>query len=297
MISVVINTLNDEENIGRAIKSVKWADEIVVCDMNSSDNTADIAKKLGAKIVNQPQKDYVELVRNFNISQASNEWVLILDPDEEISDTLAEMIIEMIKKPIVSDFIEIPRKNIIFGKWIKNSLWWPDYNIRLFKKGSVTWSEEIHRPPTTKGDGLKLLAEEKNAIIHHHYDNVSQFIQRLDRYTNIQAKELLENGYIFDWKDLIHKPVGEFLSRYFANRGFEDGLHGLVLSLLQSFSFLILYIKVWEKNDFKEEKINLVDIKDESEKVKKEFNYWIKYSNLSKSHLKRFFQKVSNKIL
>ncbi|MFA5932959.1 MAG: glycosyltransferase family 2 protein [Microgenomates group bacterium] len=293
-ISVVINTFNEEENIERALKSVKWADETVVCDMLSGDKTAEIAKKMGAKVVlHKPQK-YVELVRNFNISQASNDWVLILDPDEEIPESLAKKIQEVTEMDGVT-FAEIPRKNIIFGKWMENSMWWPDYNIRLFKKGSVVWSEEIHRPPQTEGKGFQLDSTEDLAIIHHHYESISQFITRMDRYTTAQAGELAKSGYKLNWKDLIEKPVSEFLNRYFAGRGYEDGLHGLALGLLQALSFLVMYLKVWEEEKFKEQKLQFKEVSDEGKKIGKEINYWFKYGNLSKNPIIRAFQKAKNK--
>lgn len=296
MISVVIVTCNEEKNIKRAIESVKWADEVIVCDMHSTDETAKIAGVLGAKVFFHKPEKYVELVRNSSIDKAVNEWVLILDPDEEISESLAKKIIEITDKSIISNFIEIPRKNIIFSKWIKNSMWWPDYNIRLFKKGSVLWGNKIHRPPETKGEGLKLPAEEQYAIVHHHYENISQYIRRLDRYTDAQSEEMIKEGYVFNWKDLINKPASEFLSRYFANHGFENGLHGLSLSLLQSFSFIILYLKIWEEEKFKEQEIKLSDFGIESKKTGNEFKYWFNHVNLSKNTFKKILQKIGNRI-
>lgn len=295
-LTVIINTLNDEKIIQRVISSVSWADEILICDMESEDETVKIAKKAGAKVISCKREKYVELARNFSVSHASNDWILILDPDEEIPKILAERIREMIAKPIVSDYVEIPRKNIIFGCWMKASGWWPDYNIRLFKKGNVSWGKEIHRPPKVEGQGLKLPEEENFAIVHHHYESISQFISRLNRYTDAQAEGLIDDGYKFNWSDLINKPVGEFMSRYFVNRGFEDGLHGLALGLLQAFSYLVMYLKVWEKEKFKEQEISLADFSKESQKAGQEINYWFKYANLSKNPFKRFIQKAKNRI-
>ncbi len=295
-LTVIINTLNDEKIIQRAIDSVSWADEVLICDMDSEDETVKIAKKAGAKVVSHKREKYVELARNFSVSNATNQWILILDPDEEVPAILAERIKEMMAKPIVSTFVEIPRKNIIFGKWMKASGWWPDHNIRLFRKGSASWSGEIHRQPEVEGQGLKLPDEENFAIIHHHYESISQFVSRMNRYTDAQAKELTAGGYKFNWLDLINKPVREFMSRYFANRGFEDGLHGLSLGLLQAFSFLVLYLKLWELEKFKEQNITLEDFKKISQKTGSEISYWFKYANLSKNSFKRFAQKIKNKL-
>lgn len=296
-ISVVINTLNEGSVIRRAIRSASWADEVVVCDMHSDDKTVEIAKKAGARVVEHERKAYVELARNFNISQASHEWVLILDPDEEVPSVLAKKLKEIIESSEEISFVEVPRKNIIFGKWMKASMWWPDYNIRFFKKGFVKWSDQIHYPPETKGAGYKLPAEEDLAIIHHHYESISQFLKRMDRYTTAQADALQREDYRFIWQDLIRKPVGEFLGRFFANRGFEDGLHGFALALLQAFSFLVVYLKLWEREKFKEQELKWSELRDIKKRSGKEIEYWIKYGNLSKNPAKRLLQRVKNKII
>lgn len=294
-ISVVINTLNSEKDIERAIKSVDWADEVVVCDMYSDDKTAEIVKKLGAKVFFHKRTNYVEPARNFAISKSSNEWVLIVDADEEVTSDLASKLKEIASAQSV-DFVEIPRKNIIFGKWMKASMWWPDHNIRFFKKGSVKWSDEIHIPPQTTGTGLMIPDDEKYALIHYHYTSITQFIERMNRYTTIQAENLKEKGYEFKWRDLIEKPLSEFLGRFFANRGFDDGLHGLALGLLQAFSFLVMYLKIWEMEKFEQKEISLSELKEISKKAGGEINYWFKYGNLSSHPVKRFFQKIGNKV-
>lgn len=285
-LSVVINTFNEAKNIQKAIESVKWAGEILVCDMYSEDKTAEIAQKLGAKVILHKKEGYVEPARNYAISRAASEWILILDADEEIPVGLAEKIREFINKPD-SEFVKIPRKNIIFGHWMQASFWWPDYQIRLFKKGAVVWSDKIHIQPETKGEGLTLPAEEELAIIHHNYQTVGQFLERMNRYSDIEATGLIKDGYKFEWRDLIQKPLGEFLSRFFSNKGYQDGLHGLALSLLQAFSFLVVYLKVWEESKFKEEQINLSDVKSEIKISGKAIKYW--FNNESRS----FFRKVS----
>lgn len=287
-ISVVINTFNEEKNIKRAIESVAWADEIIVCDMYSADKTVEIAKKLGAKVVFHKKLSYVEPARNFAISKASNDWVLILDPDEEVSGSLKDRLVEIAYKMDNINYVKIPRKSLIFGKWMQASMWWPDLNIRFFKKGKVIWGDKIHRPPEALGEGLDLPAEEKLSIIHHNYQTIGQFIERMNRYTDIQAKELQEEGYKFSWKDLLQKPLNEFLSRFFANKGYQDGLHGLALSILQAFSFLVVYLKVWEKLKFKEQEIDLSELKSEVKISGKAIEYWFKNEN--RNFLKKIYK-------
>lgn len=295
-ISVVINTLNAENNIESAIRSIDWADEIVICDMYSEDKTVEIAKKLGAKVFFHKKVEFVEPARNFAISKAVNNWILIIDPDEQIPEGLGKRLQEIADTMEQINFVKIPRKNIIFGKWMKTSMWWPDLNVRFFRKGAVSWTDKIHRPPAVSGEGLDLTPDEKWAIVHNHYNSVSQFLERMMRYTKVQAEELIKDGYKFNWQDLIKKPLSEFLGRFFVNRGFEDGLHGLALSLLQSFSFVIVYLRVWEMEGFKSQAVTLPELRQVTKESGTEIEYWFKYANLSKNTFKKFFQKLKNKI-
>lgn len=291
-ISVVINTLNAEENIKRAINSVKWADEIVVCDMHSEDRTVEIAKKLGAKVCFHKKEDFVEPARNFAVSKATNDWIFIIDPDEEVPESLTERLVQIASKMEQIDYVRIPRKNLIFGHFMQASMWWPDLNIRFFKKGKVKWTDKIHRPPEVQGEGLDLPASEEYAIIHNNYETVSKFLERMDRYSGIQAEELIKEGYKFNWKDLFEKPLGEFLSRFFAGQGYKDGLHGLALSFLQAFSFLIVYLKVWELGKFSEQEIDLKELETQKNKSGESINYWVNHSLRSGNFFKRFFKKI-----
>src|SRR3990167_2745812 len=273
-ISVVINTLNEEENLPRALKSVKdWAGEIVVVDMHSDDKTVEIAKKYGARVFTHKKTGYVEPARNYAITKATCEWILVLDGDEEIPDSLARKLTELKDNDSIS-YYAVPRKNIVFDKWLTHSRWWPDRNIRFFKKGAVEWAREIHSVPLTHGKGADIDAIEDLAIVHHHYSSVSQYIKRHDRYSTIMAKEKYKNGEKFNWKLLISKPVGEFLSRYFAGEGYKDGVHGLVLSTLQAFVEFLIYVKLWEMHKFPERVISLVEIINELKTSQKEINYW-----------------------
>lgn len=289
-VSVVINTYNEEKNILKAIESVKWADEVIVCDMFSEDKTVDIAKKAGAKIFFHKKEGFVEPARNFVISKASNEWILVLDADEVISETLSERLFEVASKMNEIDYVKIPRKNLIFGHFMKASMWWPDYQVRFFKKGKVKWTDSIHRPPEVFGEGLDFPMEENYAIIHRNYETISQFLERMNRYSGIEAEELKKKGYVFNWKDLLEKPFGEFLSRYFAGKGYEDGLHGLVLSLLQAVSFFVVYLKLWEMNKFDVQNIKLEDIRDQKDKSSWVIDYWLKQAGKQKNFFERLFK-------
>ena len=273
-ISVVINTLNEEKKIGRAIDSAKgFADEVIVVDMHSTDKTCETAEEMGAKVFMHERTGYVEPARNFAISKASNPWIFILDADEEIPPGLKTEILKIMKNT-EADYYRIPRKNIIFGKWIKHARWWPDMNIRFFKKGYVSWNEVIHAVPMTQGVGADIEAKENLAIIHHNYDSVDSYISRMNNYTTYHAKIKIDEGYKFSWKDVVIKPMGEFLSRYFYGQGYKDGLHGLALSLLQAFSELSVYLKIWQNENFEEKNLKLNEVTALFREQEKEIHYW-----------------------
>ncbi len=293
-ISVIVNTWNEEKNIKRCLDSAKWADEIIVVDMFSTDKTVAIAKKSDAKIFSHKYTSYVEPARNFAIKKTTGDWILILDADEEISSELAQKLKNLTENKEGLTYFRLPRKNIIFGKWIKLSRWCPDYNIRFFKKGAVCWSEKIHSVPLTRGEGFDLEPKEANAILHYHYQTVSQYLERLNRYSDIQARELVENGYKFKWQDLLRKPMSEFLSRFFAGEGYKDGLHGLALSLLQSFSELAKYLKIWEKEGFKFQELPLSNFALEMKKLGKELSYW--WTTIFINETGNLFKKIPLKI-
>lgn len=295
-ISVVINTLNEQENLPHAIGSVKnLADEVVVVDMRSEDNTRKIAAELGAKVYEHDRMGYVEPARNYAISNATGEWVLILDADERITPELESTLKQIVKSKDSKDYYRIPRKNLVFGKWLRHSRWWPDYNIRFFRKGYVEWNEVIHSVPMTRGKGADLEAKQDNALIHYHYETIEQYMERLNRYTTHQARSIAQDRYLFDWKDLIKKPADEFLSRYFEGQGYKDGLHGLALSGLQAFSEFVVYLKIWQMDNFKKRHLNIEDVIETTRRSESDVHYWqadtlLKERGGIKNRLKRKFR-------
>jgi (heptosyl)LPS beta-1,4-glucosyltransferase len=297
VLSVVLSTWNEEANIARVLQSVKnLSDEIVVVDTESTDATVEIAKKFGCKIYHHKNTGIVEPVRNFSIEKARGDWILLLDADEEISSELANYIKAVIKSD-KADYYRIPRKNIIFGSWIKSDHWWPDYVYRLFRKGFISWDDQIHSIPITRGRGSDFPKEEKYAILHHNYATVSQYITRLDRYTNHQLSLLVDKQTPFSWTNLISKPMQEFLNQFFARSGYKEGIHGLILSGLQGFSEFVLYIKYWQYLGSHPESISLINFSSEVKKNVSQYQWW-KYERLSEesSFLSRLTNKIARKI-
>lgn len=275
MLSVVIVAWNEEKNLPRVVASVKdLADEIVVVvDESSVDNTSQVAKKLGCKVFPHRHTGIVEPVRNFAVSKAKHEWILLLDADEEVTQELGARIQEIVKSNSC-DYVRIPRKNIIFGKWINSDHWWPDYVYRLFKKDALKWDDAIHSLPFTKGTGFDLPAAEEHALTHHHYNSVFEYVDKINRYTDYQKSVVLAKGYRFASSDLITKPMDEFIRQFFARRGYRDGLHGLALSLLQAFSELVLYLKLWQDGGFLPEPVDPSQPKNNLLAKTRDYRWW-----------------------
>ncbi len=246
MISAAIVTLNEDTKLEKCLASIEgFADEIIVVDLGSSDKTKEVCKRAGAKLLKHEFRPYVELLRNFAISQTKGDWILILDPDETVSDNLKNKL-----KQIVSEekyvAVNIPRKNLFFGKWISHSNWWPDRHIRFFKKGHVVWSDRIHSYPKVDGQMLSLSADEDLAISHFGYDNLSQFLDRQNRYSDIEAKQKYQSGERFSWKGFLWLPLREFLVRFIKHQGFLDGGLGFSLTAMMMIYQLAVVIKLWE---------------------------------------------------
>lgn len=273
-ISAVINVVPEEAKyLSRALASLKgFASEVVVVDMSDGMEIERIAAKYNGVVYKHKRVNYVEPARNFGISKANGDWVFIIDPDEEVSRTLVKKLKGIVEKNEV-DYLRIPRKNIVFGKWMEHSRWWPDYNIRFFKKGYVSWNEIIHGVPITQGNGAELPAKEELAIAHNNYESIDRFMEHLNRYTSVQA-DLISKKYKFNWSDLLIKPASEFLSRFFAGSGYKDGVHGLALAGLQSFSEFIVYLKVWQSQRFSQEKTKVGDVISVMKLVESDYHYW-----------------------
>lgn len=273
-LSVVISAFNEEKKIEKALESASFADEIILVDNESSDKTVEKAKKYTSKIFSRPNNPMLNINKNFGFTKAEGDWILCLDSDEIISEELAKEIKETIKRKTEANGYWIPRKNIIFGKWIEHTGWYPDYQLRLFKKGRGRFPEKhVHEMIEVDGSADYHLKEN---LVHYNYENISQFLKKLTFiYGPNEAEQALKNGYKFDWKDAIRMPSKEFLTRFFAREGYKDGLHGLVLSLLMSFYHFIVFVYIWEKNGFKEEKdIHLESVEKELKRVNKELMFW-----------------------
>jgi glycosyltransferase involved in cell wall biosynthesis len=242
-LSVTIITLNEEKKLPTCLKSIKnLADEIVVVDSGSADGTVGIAKNFNARVFERKFDNYSNQ-KNYAASKATGNWILSLDADEEISPKLAEEIKRAIIKDGCSAY-SIPRKNIIFGKFIKYTRWQPelDRHVWLWQKSRGVWKGDVHEELEVKGKIGRL----KHSKIHYQYENIKEFIDMMSRYSELEAKEKVKNGIRFSYFRLFYDPIYNFLVRYIYRWGFLDGWRGLVLSCLMAVYHLEVWIKVWE---------------------------------------------------
>lgn len=246
MITAVLVNFNEAEKLKKCFKSLTgFADEIVVLDIGSTDSSMTVCKKYGAKVFKHPFVSYVEKVRNYAILKASGDWVLVLDPDEVMPNSLKDKLRQVASEDKYVA-VNIPRKNIFFGHWVAHTNWWPDRHIRFFKKGRVLWSNKIHEYPEVSGTVLTLEAREDLAIIHFGYESISEFMHRQDRYSAIEARNLYSGGIRFSWTLVFWRPVREFLVRFLRHAGFLDGFYGFALTFLMMVYQLQVMIKLWE---------------------------------------------------
>lgn len=282
-LSVIIHTKNAAETLLPTLQSVVFADEIIVVDMHSSDKTLDIAKKFTDKIHSFKDVGYADPARNFGIEKAKGPWILVVDADEVVPKSLEEKIPELLVRESVSCYY-LPRKNIIFNSWIEKTGWWPDYQARLFKKGHVSWDLGVHKQPIIDGDVVRLPATEENALVHTNYRSIKQFIEKLNIYTTITAQESLDmpsekaafKKQMSSFSSGVVKTFfNQFLQRMFAQKGLEDGAHGVSLSFLQSMYELVTLLKKWEIEGSQSTKNDEQAVLRELQQFRKDLAYWV----------------------
>lgn len=242
MLSVVVLTKNEENRIKVCLESVKWADEIIVVDNGSKDDTLKIAEKYTDKIFNVNLQDFSE-IRNFAIEKTSGDWVLFVDADERVLKSLKEEIEVIIS---FSDFsaYAISRKNIIFGQEVSYGPFWPDWVIRLLKKNDFdSWIGKVHEYPRFKGK----LGYSKNSLLHLTHRNIDQIILKSLEWSKIDAKLRLDTSHpkMSGWR-FLRIFISEVFNQGILRKGFFNGTIGIMDSILQAFSMYITYVRLWQ---------------------------------------------------
>ena len=296
-ISVVVSAFNEEKKIKDCLNSVRWADEIIFVDNSSTDDTKKIASGFTSKIFTRENNLMLNVNKNFGFSKATGDWILCLDADEQIPVELKDEILSILSLDIDVVGYWIARKNIIFGKWIEHSGWFPDHQMRLFRRGTGKFQEQhVHEMIQVQGKTEYL----KKPMIHNSYETIFQFLHKtITIYAPNEAKELVRKGYVFNYLDSLRFPVKEFTSRFFAREGYKDGFHGLMLSFFMAFYHFIVFSFIWEQGGFKKmESVDVLsDIETDSKKVKEEMSYWILKEKIkrTKNPLLKLLVKIKSK--
>lgn len=245
-ISVVINTYNAEEHLEKVLQSVECFDEVVVCDMESTDSTLEIAKQHGCKIITFKKGNIsiVEPARQFAIEAASHPWVLVVDADELITPELADYLYKQIAQADCPDGISIPRKNYFMGKFMHST--YPDYILRFFRKEKAQWPPVIHTSPNVDGTVYRIpRRQEQLAFIHLANDSVSDILRKNNTYSNYEVIRRSKKKY--GLSHLFLRPFFRVFKAYVLKGGWKDGMPGLIYALLMGVYQFMIVAKIIEK--------------------------------------------------
>lgn len=255
-VSLVIITLNEEKAIERCIRSVPFADEVIVVDSGSTDQTVSLAQKCGAKVINEKWRGYAKQ-KIFATEQAKNDWVLSLDADEALSPELLNEMTQLLqnKKLFEQNNIDafvMPRLTQHLGVWLRHGGMYPDYQTRLFNKSRAHWLDtHVHEKIIAKN-----VVRLNGPIWHWSFENISHQIETINKYSSLRAQDFQAKGKSFSCFKMIGKMLSKFFECYVIKQGFRDGRVGLIVSVVSSFATFLRWAKLYElelkaKNDIK----------------------------------------------
>lgn len=246
-ISVIVHTLNEEQNIRNCLESVKWANEIIVVDMYSEDKTIEIASKYTDKILMHERCGYVEPARQWAVEQAANEWVLVVDADEMVPRKTRDLLLDIASNDVY-DVVLIPRINYLFGHLMHGSRRGADEDrqCRFFKKSFIRYIPKIHSFPEIRPDAqVGWLYGHDQALIHFNYIDIEHFIRRLNCYTTIEAETAHSAGKTFNLEDDFSNSIKQLQDIAINEEGFKkDGVYGLGVAVLMAMYHFAIALKL-----------------------------------------------------
>ncbi|MBI3268324.1 MAG: glycosyltransferase family 2 protein [Planctomycetes bacterium] len=241
-VSALVLTFNEEENVRECLESLAWADERIVVDSCSTDRTVELARELGARVVQRPWNGINEQ-RAFALTESVHEWVFCLDADERVTPELAAELRRVLEAGADRDGYEIPRRTWYLGRWIAHGGWYPDRKLRLFRKTKGRFGG--HDPH----DRFLLASEPgrlQGEIVHFTYRSFSQQLRTIDRFSDVAARAWAAQGQRPGLLKLLVRPAWKFVETYVLKLGFLDGLPGFIISVSTSFYLFAKYVKLWE---------------------------------------------------
>lgn len=263
-ITAIIPTRNEEQFLSNCLKSVAFADEVLVLDSGSTDKTVELAKSMGAKVISYDWQGF-RYAHNLGAEKASHEWLLYVDADERISSSLKKEILKVVNKDSTEAAYQIHRKNYIMGTYLAHGGWYPDKVTRLIKKDQlIEWVGELHEYPKIKGTIGEIQAD----LYHLTHRGIDWSLEKSRNYTQLTAQILLESNHPkVQVKNFFGAMVREFWFRAIKKQGWRDGLVGWIEILYQTFNAFLVQVQLWElqQKQTMEEKYQDID-----EKISKE---------------------------
>jgi glycosyltransferase involved in cell wall biosynthesis len=243
-VSVTIITKNEAARLEAALASVAWADEIVVVDARSVDATADVARRASARVFIEDWPGFPQQ-KNRAASLASHDWILSIDADEQVSPALAEEIRALLAGGPIAAGYRIPRVTRAFGRELRATDWYPDWQLRLYDRRAGRWDESrtVHESVRVDGQVARLRGE----ILHDGYRDLSEHLQKIDRYTTLAAEANAASGRDASLLAIAVHPPLAFLRNYVLRRGFTAGVAGFVVSAMNSWYVFLKLAKLWER--------------------------------------------------
>lgn len=242
-ISVYVLTFNNERTIERCLRSVRWADELVIVDSYSSDGTLKICRRFTDQVYQRQWTNHQDQYQ-YAAELTVNRWVMFVDADEEVPPELVREIKEELKANNGQwDGYIAHRRTYYLGRWIKYGGWYPDYEIRLYDRNKGRWEGGLHAKVKVAGRAKTL----QNRYYHYTYRDISDQIKTIDKYSQIAAEDMLREGKKFTVAHMLLNPLFRFFKEYIFKRGFLDGIPGLVIIVSTMFYVFIKHAKLWER--------------------------------------------------
>ncbi len=247
-LTVAVITHNEAHNIAAALESVSWADEMVVVDSNSTDDTVAIARRHSARVEVRDWPGYAAQ-KNHAADIASHDWILSLDADERVTPELAAEIQQLLNDGPAARGYRIPRVTHYLGRWIRSTDWYPDYQLRLYDRRAGRWNARLVHESVAIDGAPGVLRHE---LQHYAYRDISHHLATIDRYTTLAAEQWFAEGRRAGaWSALIHSRLA-FARNFLLRRGFMDGAAGLIVSVLNSYYVFLKFAKLWERQQVRE---------------------------------------------
>ena len=241
-VSVTIISLNEAEHIAAAIDSAAWADEIVVVDAGSRDNTSEIARAKGARVSERAWTGYVDQ-KNHAASLASHDWIFSLDADERITPALAGEIQSLLRSDPPRHGYRAPRVAYHLGRWVRTTDFYPDFQTRLYDRRAARWrGKYVHESVSVDGPVGRL----RHEIQHYSFRDLADQLDRINHYTTLAARQMFEAGRRTGALELVIHPPAAFLRNYVLRRGMLDGTAGLTISIINADSVFLKFAKLRE---------------------------------------------------